>query len=276
MPVRQRRASSPVFVVVVLSVLVVGCGMSGCTSSGADDVAERTQPVTSIDGVRCPEVAFVDEPAAPVSRSGMQALARLARVEADPQIAPPHGEMSGMDHGSSAASMPGAERGTLMSELHRAARAGCHLLSPAAAEAAGYYLGSPYVEGVGTHWINWEYIDRPFDPARPSMLLFKTTGDVSELAGFSYWVRSNTEPSGFAGSTDHWHRHSGLCFVAGQWAGEDVTPSECRGAWLNGRDLWMLHAWVVPGHTNPAGVFAPTSRALCRPNMPDIVACSSD
>jgi hypothetical protein len=36
----------------------------------------------------------------------------------------------------------------------------------------------------------------------------------------------------------------------------------CPGTWLNGSDLWMLHAWVVPDVPNPAGRFAPGNPAF--------------
>jgi hypothetical protein len=269
---------SPRVAVVVLSVFALAFIACGSASRGADAAAKVTHSLNSVDGVRCPNVAFGGLPAAPVPDSGIEALERLARVESAHGTSPTHAGMSGMDHTASVGSMPRAARKVLMSELRHAAAASCQLRNVPAAESAGYYLGSPYVEGVGTHWINWAYVDRPFDPVRPSMLLFKTTGTVTtgivtELAGFSYWVRSAAEPAGFTGPADHWHKHSGLCVVAGQWAGEGFTPSECKGVWLNGRDLWMLHAWIVPDHENPAGVFAPRSRALCRPRVPDIAAC---
>ena len=271
--------------------MIVGAG--ACTSVRGKDAAPAVRPADVIERVHCPEVEHVDVAAAPTPASGLQALARLGRDESAPALAPSPSDLSDMsdmsdmdgmdgmdgtsemDHSGSQGGVPreGAADEVLQSELQRAAHASCHLLTPTDAEAGGYYLGSTYVEGVGTHWINWSLVEQPFDPARPSMLLFKTMGNVTELSGFSYWVRSATEPAGFAGSTDHWHRHSGLCFIAGQWAGEGLVPSECDGVWLNGGDLWMLHAWVVPGHPNDAGVFAPYSRALCRPNMPDIVAC---
>jgi hypothetical protein len=276
LPARERDAAPARVAAAVVSAVALIVGAGACTSGRAKEATPAMQAADLIERVRCPEVEYVDVTAAPVPTSGLQALARLGRVESAPEVAPSHSGMSGMDHGKSEGSVSrveGAAGKVLKSELRRAAEASCHLLTATAAEAAGYYLGSPYVEGVGTHWINWSLVDRPFDPARPSMLLFKTTGIVTQLAGFSYWVRSETEPAGFAGSADHWHRHSGLCFSAGQWAGEELAPSECDGVWLNGRDLWMLHAWVVPGHPNDAGVFAPRSRTLCRPNMPDIVAC---
>lgn len=268
----RRRVRAVVVGAVVSAVFAVFFSVSGSVSRSAHAAAWVTFSSSSVDSVHCPDVALADAPAAPVSASGMRALARLARVEAAPQLAPTQTGMS--DTGAtSGVTMPAAQRDRLMSELRRAATASCRLRTVTAAESAGYYLASPYVDGVGTHWVNWAYVDRHFDPARPSMLLFKRSGGVTQLAGFSYWVRSTAAPEGFSGSADRWHRHSGLCFVAGHWTGEGLTRSACRGVWLNGRDLWMLHAWVVPDNGNLAGIFAPLSRRLCRPHTPDIAAC---
>jgi hypothetical protein len=132
---------------------------------------------------------------------------------------------------------------------------------------AGYHVGSYYSPGTGSHYINWPLLDLPFSPETPTMLLVDTSpGHTPRLAGFSYWVRSPSPPAGFAGDADEWHQHRGLCFVDDVLASEDVpTPAGCEGTWLDGRDLWMLHAWVVPGYDNPAGVFAPLNRKLCPP-----------
>jgi hypothetical protein len=132
-------------------------------------------------------------------------------------------------------------------------------------ESAGYYLGSYYVPGIGVHYIDWRRVSRVFDPAHPAMLLIDgAPGHAVRLAGFSYWVRGARPPAGFSGSRDVWHQHRGMCFVDGLLARDSVrAASGCDGTWLNGRDLWMLHVWVVPGYENDAGMFAPTNRALC-------------
>jgi hypothetical protein len=145
----------------------------------------------------------------------------------------------------------------------------------AAAEAAGYVLSSVPAPGVGVHYVDWELIAQPFDPARPSMLLFSS----GHLVGFSYWVESPTEPAGFAGPNDHWHTHHGLCVVNGWVEREDVpTAAECPGTLLEGSNLWMLHAWVVPAYKNRWGQFALTNPALCpaRTKVPDMASCSPD
>ena len=74
--------------------------------------------------------------------------------------------------------MSRADAATLHRQLLVAARAACNLLDTQSAERAGYYLGSPNVEGVGTHWINWSLVNRPFDPARQSRDGAVAAGDI--------------------------------------------------------------------------------------------------
>jgi hypothetical protein len=110
------------------------------------------------------------------------------------------------------------------------------------------------------------------------MLLFDGDGPDARLVGFSYVVRSvGRPPAGFAGRADPWHQHYAICFANGRLVGSDIlstgdcrvlglltstTPDTVSSALLTGRDLWMLHAWVVPGRANPDGVFAPTNAAV--------------
>jgi hypothetical protein len=144
------------------------------------------------------------------------------------------------------------------------------------AAAAGYTPAAVQVPGIGTHWVNWTLIDAPFDPARPAMLLFDERGQSPVLVGFSYWLRSVQEPQGFAGDNDVWHEHTNLCIVNGWIDREQVqSPAACAGDVLAGSDLWMLHAWVVPGWENRWGNFAVHNPALCpKPaGTPDILRC---
>ena len=141
---------------------------------------------------------------------------------------------------------------------------------------AGYYLGSYYSPGIGTHYIDWRLVGATFNPARPAMLLVDTTpGHRTRLAGFSYWVRSDGPPAGFDGDGDVWHNHRGLCFVDAVMTRENVAdPSDCEGDWIDGADLWMLHVWIVPGYENLDGVFAPTNPELCPARKgPDVIWC---
>jgi hypothetical protein len=185
-----------------------------------------------------------------------------------------HGESMPMMHGES---MPTTEpTPELEPQLQIARRAASSLLTLSRLSDAGYFLGSYYSAGVGTHYIDWRLVGATFDPARPAMLLVDSTPTHSlRLAGFSYWVRSSGPPDGFAGDSDVWHRHRGLCFFDAIMVRENVRSSaDCDGDWIDGGDLWMLHAWVVPGYENREGVFAPLNHKLCPPrNGVDAARC---
>ncbi len=171
-----------------------------------------------------------------------------------------------------------ADAATLQTELEMARAAIPAIDTVAEAEAAGYVQAGTSVAGVGAHYLKWSLVDQPFDPAAPSMLLFETIGADPEpqLVGYSYWMASPEEPEGFAGSNDTWHQHYGLCFVNGWLRAENQTDrTDCAGDWVNGSDLWMLHAWVVPDFENRDGVFADVNMAICprRTSVPDVMSC---
>lgn len=150
--------------------------------------------------------------------------------------------------------------------------------TPVKAAAAGYVLSSTPAPGVGVHWVNWQLISQPFDPARPAMLLFSGLPGKEELVGFSYWVQGAYPPDGFAGTNDQWHTHAGLCVVNGWVEREGVpAPTDCPGSWLAGGDLWMLHAWVADRYPNRWGRFAQTNPTLCPTGrVPDLASCTPD
>ncbi len=111
------------------------------------------------------------------------------------------------------------------------------------------------------------------------MLLFYefTNGKPPQLAGFSYWVASAEVPEGFAGPNDAWHVHTGMCFIDGWLRFQNVKQrDDCVDTWIDGSDLWMLHAWPVPGLENRWGQFADMNPDMCmrRPNTPDILSCN--
>lgn len=131
----------------------------------------------------------------------------------------------------------------------------------AAAEAAGYRQISPYVPGIGAHWIDTGLLDADFDPARPEMLLFNGTEPTSQLVGLSYAAISDEPVDGFVGPNDTWHAHPGLCMLGGLVVGIDGTPEElCRsvgGEIASGlANLQMAHLWQVPGWESPWGLFS--------------------
>ncbi|MEY2476826.1 MAG: hypothetical protein QOG87_2141 [Actinomycetota bacterium] len=135
---------------------------------------------------------------------------------------------------------------------------------PTVAEALldGYQMVVPYVPLIGAHYMKFSLVDGKFDVERPEMLLYDGTRPDSKIVGLSYYVRGDSEPAGFAGSNDHWHRHIGLCVslktltVIG---GEKTTPEQCAamgGRKADGSQFWMVHAWVVPAWDSPQGVFS--------------------
>jgi hypothetical protein len=146
----------------------------------------------------------------------------------------------------------------------------------AEATALGYVRATAPSAGIGTHWVLWSQIAKPFDPAVPSMLLFDERKTPPVLVGYSYALQSPTLPEGFAGPNDHWHQHRGLC-VDGGWVVREQAagPQACDGTYIAGGDFWMLHAWVVPGWDNRKGDFAPFNPKLCPPvtGTPDVSRC---
>ncbi len=134
------------------------------------------------------------------------------------------------------------------------------------AEAALYKRSTVFVPCIGAHYTNTSLVVR-FDPTAPSELLFDGTDPDAEIIGLSYLVLDTTgAPEGFAGENDIWHQHNangGLCLdpnleVIG---GEDMSDEECtaRGGSKSGdlmENIWMMHAWVVPGWECSWGVFA--------------------
>ncbi len=172
-----------------------------------------------------------------------------------------------------------AERAEFEQQWAEASSAAQALSTLEAAEAAGYRQASTDAPGLGAHWVKWSLVDKPFDPVKPSMLLFKERryGEPPELVGFSYLVASAAEPEGFAGPNDKWHAHHGMCFIDGWLRSENLeVRGDCADTWIDGSDLWMLHAWLVPGSTNRRGPFADMNPSLCGtpPNTPDILKCN--
>jgi hypothetical protein len=238
---------------------VGGAGEVGTTA--ARRLVPRVNPLTPTDPTRIPEA----------ERDAVRRLGEAASTE-------PPAAGDGHSHAVIAEEplTPG-DQVRLDAELAEARAAALAMASPEQAEAAGYRTAAVAGVGVGTHYVRWSYVDRPFDPATPSMLLFDLRpGRRPQIVGLSYWVRSDTEPQGFAGPNDHWHQHTGLCIVNG-WIDREQSdpPPSCTGTWLAGSDLWMLHAWVVPRWENRDGVFANLNQKLCPPEAgtPDIMRC---
>jgi hypothetical protein len=144
--------------------------------------------------------------------------------------------------------------------------------------ARGYVLATAPSPGIGTHWVRWSQILEPFTPGNPSMVLFDHSKSHPVLVGYSYAVQSASEPEGFTGKADMWHRHAGLCVALSGWVIRERSagPDECDGSFIAGGDFWMLHAWIVPGWDNRDGMFAPANPKLCpKDTGPDFLRCDS-
>ena len=130
--------------------------------------------------------------------------------------------------------------------------------------AAGYAQSTPYVPCIGAHYTNYGLAVGGFNAAKPAELLYDGTKPDSKIVGLSYLVFHHlSPPPGFAGSNDLWHQHNangGLCIKGGSVIGSEATTrQQCYN--MGGHktlltDMWMLHAWVVPGWESPQGVFS--------------------
>jgi hypothetical protein len=159
-------------------------------------------------------------------------------------------------------------RNALGMELTVARDAALKYPTVADAVAAGYRMVTPYVPLIGAHYLNFGIVDTTFDAAKPEMLLYDGTKPDDRIVGLSYFVAApgGKPPAGFIGPNDHWHQHIGLCVKNGVVVGgEKTTPEQCKargGNKIGLNDIWMVHAWVVPGWDSPQGVFSPEHLGL--------------
>ena len=145
---------------------------------------------------------------------------------------------------------------TVIAQLAAAARFARSVPHARDATRRGYVLTLAPERGSGAHWTRWDRVTCRFDPARPSEILYEGVGSDASIVALSYLVvHHGGPPHGFADPNARWHQHFGLCLVRGAL----VDRIQCRGSGhiLDGRDLWMLHAWVVPEWPNPWGTFVP-------------------
>lgn len=135
---------------------------------------------------------------------------------------------------------------------------------PTAADAVagGYRQVTPYVPGIGAHYLNIRRLtDDKFIPSEPEMLLYNGNDPESELVGISYGMLDGVVPEGFVGENDTWHQHPSLCLVDGFFVvGPDHTPEDlCAsvgGEKGIGGEMQMAHLWQVPGWESPWGLFS--------------------
>ena len=129
------------------------------------------------------------------------------------------------------------------------------------ATAAGYHLvGGAFGPGSGAHYMAG--FSAGFDPSHPAALIYDGIHPTSVMVGLMYYSPGWSEPQGFAGPNDHWHRHSGVCLGNGADVlfppDSSVTEEQCAEAHGSFMAVtgWMVHAWVVPGWESPRGVFS--------------------
>lgn len=254
----------------VTAVIIGGALLgAGCSSGEPTGEEARQPPVNSSTMTTVVPSTSVVVLSDDVDRSRLPpdealALATLAWSRSEPltdDVRHDHDDSESM-----AAGLTQDQREDLAAQLAVATRVVPRYNTVEEAEAVGYVQGSGISDGSGAHWIKWSLVDQPFDPEAPSMLLFEEVewGKGPELIAFSYWVASVREPDGFAGDLDIWHRHLGMCFENGWLANDGIPDSDsCEGDWINGSDLWMLHAWVVPDMENKLGQFAVVNPRLC-------------
>jgi hypothetical protein len=266
-------------IVGVLAVTVAACAACAADDDAGTggDAATATAAAPATAGPRLGPLTPTDpDRITDEQRAAIRALAAAASP------APP--DASTHDHGhqesgpATTVVLSAADQASFEAQWAAAAAASAAVDTAAEREAAGYVRSAVQGAGVGVHWVDWTRIDAPFDAAHPAMLLVDERDGRDDLVGFSYWLRSDGPPAAFAGGNDVWHRHTNLCIVNGWVDREEVTSAEdCAGDLLAGSDLWMLHAWVVPGRENRWGGFAVRHPELCpaATAAPDIARCSS-
>jgi hypothetical protein len=162
-----------------------------------------------------------------------------------------------------------AEIAQLQQQLQKAGTVIPTVPTAADALAKGYMQVTPFVPGIGAHYLNIDLLtDGVFDPAQPEMLLYNGNAPTSELVGLSYAFLGDEPPEGFVGPNDEWHVHPQLCIVGVLVVGPDSTPEDlCES--IGGRKgmgfdhpMWMGHLWQVPGWESAWGLFSGENPAI--------------
>jgi hypothetical protein len=252
----------------VLAIVLAACSSSSPKASkpavtSSTTTATTTPPTTA---VRSGEVQVIVG-----SATGRSPCEQASPTPASPgQVGGGEGGGEGDEAGGHGArgmvtqnTLTHAERVELETQMKQARAVVAQFPTTASALAAGYEKSTPYVPCIGAHYTNIG-LAGSFDPSKPSELLYDGTAPDAKIVGLSYLVyHHGGPPPGFAGSNDHWHQHNangGLCLRGGEViGGESTSPQDCADR--GGRktllvDIWMMHAWVVPGFECSWGVFS--------------------
>ncbi len=258
---------TPIVAAAAVLALAAACSSSGTKSSSSTTVAKSSSSGT----VAKPPAAATTAGVIVGSANGKSPCEKALPVAASPgEVGTGTGGSGGTadaEHGPRGAlvqlPLTHAERTQLAAQMNQAATTWSKYPTVKQAEAAGYAESTPYVPCIGAHYTNVG-LAGSFNPATPSELLYDGTTPDSKLVGLSYLVNHNDgPPPGFAGPNDHWHQHNangGLCLKGGLVVGgEETTQAECaaRGGHKTIlANIWMLHAWIVPGWECSWGVFS--------------------
>jgi hypothetical protein len=268
---RSARVGTVVGGVVVVALALTGCGSSGShaakpaksPATGTPTTAiPNAEPIASGQGQVLVGTATGDSPcekASPTPASPGQVGAGGGGSESSNVVVGEHGARGMVKQ----LPLTHAQRMVLQRQIEQSRAAAIAYPTVKDAEAAGYVRSTVYVPCIGAHYTNVS-LARSFDPRHPSELLYDGSTPDAKIVGLSYLVyHHNGPPPGFAGPNDHWHQHNangGLCLSgAGVIAGEESSRAECAA--LGGHktlliDVWMMHAWVVPGFECSWGVFS--------------------
>ena len=254
----------------VIALLATGCSSSSKTAVGTPTTAATTsttgitnaEPISSAQGQVIVGSATGNSPcekAAPTPSSPGEVGAGQGGSKNADVLAGEHGARGMVVQ----LPLTQAQRMLLQQQMTQARTAAASYPTVKDAEAGGYFRSTVYVPCIGAHYTNIR-LATTFDPAHPSELLYDGSTPDAKIVGLSYLVyHHDGPPPGFAGPNDHWHQHNangGLCLGAGGViAGEESSRAQCAA--LGGHktlliDVWMLHAWVVPGFECSWGVFS--------------------
>ncbi len=240
----------------LVSIAIAGCGGSGGKPATAPPTTAKQTVKTVAAKSPCEQAA--PTPASP-GEVGTGAGGSAAVTSAADVAAEEHGGRGKVPQ----LPLTAAEQAELAVQLAQAKRVVTEYPTVKDALAAGYAMSTVYVPCIGAHYTNIAFASH-FDPAHPSELLYAGTTPDAKIVGLSYLVwHHGGQPDGFAGPNDRWHQHNangGLCLRGGVVvAGEESTRAQCAA--LGGTktlltDVWMVHAWVVPGVSCDWGTFS--------------------
>ena len=252
--------------------MVVASGCGDEASSTETTTTVRLGPLTPRDPERIP----------PDQQAAIAALAAAVSPES-PESPGEHAGHDGHAASGPASTVPlsPADQRAFDAEWSAAVAAVSTIDTPAEATEAGYTRAAVQGSGVGVHWVNWELIDAPFDPTRPSMLLFderdgrerprraSRTGCAARrrrgsLVRTTSGTNTRTSASSTGGSIGSGQRRRPTV-LATSWPGPTsgcCTPGWCRATTTRGVRSPRCTQGCVQVRARPS----PTSRAARAPD----------